>query len=66
MKSNDDDKLPNPLGWQDIKISIEAKLKQKHPILQIARYARCMKLEQSDRKFFYTLNFTKNTCRAAR
>lgn len=37
-----------------------------NPLVQISRYARCVKLEQFDRKFIFTLTFTQHTCRVAR
>lgn len=33
--------LNRVLSWKDIKILTEAKLKQKHSILQIVLYAHC-------------------------
>ncbi|KAG9035863.1 hypothetical protein FS837_001807, partial [Tulasnella sp. UAMH 9824] len=42
-----------PLAWMDIKIPTEVKLDSDNPILQIARYTRCIKQEQQDRKFIH-------------
>lgn len=57
---------PDPLGWKDIKVAIEVKRDVQTPHLQAARYARCIKLEQFDRNFIFTLTITGRTFRVAR
>ncbi|KAG8877302.1 hypothetical protein FRB97_003535 [Tulasnella sp. 331] len=54
--------------WRDIKVAIEAKpdktsLTGVNPTCQAARYARCMKMEQFDRNFYFTISISPDGCR---
>ncbi|KAG8947118.1 hypothetical protein FRC04_010969 [Tulasnella sp. 424] len=66
LLSSEDTRLPNPLGWKDVKVAIQVKRKIETPHIQMAQYAHCMKLEQFDRSFLFTLTITENEFRIAR
>lgn len=66
VPSDDVPTLLQDVAWTDIKLAIEVKFDSDNPLLQIARYVRCIKQEQHDRKFIFTLTFTKTSCRVAR
>ncbi|KAG8900262.1 hypothetical protein FRC01_010199, partial [Tulasnella sp. 417] len=59
-------KPPSPLGWKDIKVAIDVKQGPQTLHLQTARYARCIKVEQFDRNFSFTLTITGHDFRVAR
>ncbi|KIO24971.1 hypothetical protein M407DRAFT_25718 [Tulasnella calospora MUT 4182] len=66
LRSSEDPRQPDPLAWKDVKVAIEVKRNFETPHIQTARYARCMKLEQFDRNFMFTLTITGHEFRIAR